>query len=338
MREYIMKKRIRFLILLLAIFIVGCNSNEIDVFQNESDATQMPPNYEENENIKLPEEALQKGDENEQVAVLQQALIKLGYPIEETGKYDNMTTWAITDIQLQQEELLVSGMYSKDVKQTIEQALQDEINIEVEGELTKPTHSNQRTEIVENPYEILVLVNKNFSLPNDFKPHDLVVPEVNFPFEEDDPKKQLRKEAALALEDLFNDAKTDGIDLFAQSGYRSYDRQETIFAAYVERHGEEHANTYSARAGESEHQTGLVMDVTAQSVEFDLITEFGDTKEGTWIENHAHEHGFIIRYPEGKEHITQYQYEPWHLRYVGEKAATEIARNDLTLEEYLGVE
>src|SRR5699024_3229984 len=156
--------------------------------------------------------------------------------------------------------------------------------------------------------------------------------------DEDVPKKQLRKIAAEALEELFAAAENDNIQLFAQSGYRSYERQEAIFASNVAKNGEEHANTYSARAGESEHQTGLVMDVTSQQVDFQLVTDFGKTEEGIWLQEHDHEFGFIIRYPEGKEQITQYQYEPWHLRYVGEKAATKIFENNWTLEEYFGVE
>lgn len=189
----------------------------------------------------------------------------------------------------------------------------------------------------QSPDSILVLVNKEYALPEDYSPSDLVVPEVRFPFTEDDPKKQLRKEAANALEGLFTAADKSGHTLFAQSGFRSYDRQEAIFASYVSRHGEDHANTYSAKAGESEHQTGLVMDITSEAVGFELTTKFGDTPEGKWVAEHAHEHGFIVRYQLGKEPITGYQYEPWHLRYVGKKAATDIYTRDITLEEYVDV-
>src|SRR5699024_4734909 len=114
------------------------------------------------------------------------------------------------------------------------------------------------------------------------------------------------------------------MDLFAQSGYRSYDSQDAIFAANVDKNDEPAANNDSARHGESEHQTGLTMDITSPDVGYKLNIEFGDTKEGKWVEKHAADHGFIIRYPEDKEDITEYQYEPWHLRYVGKEAATEI--------------
>jgi len=188
-----------------------------------------------------------------------------------------------------------------------------------------------------SPDSITVLVNKEYALPDGYEPKDLVVPNVRFPFTEDDPKKQLRKEAAEALEQLFDAAEEEGHFLFAQSGYRSFERQEAIFASNVEQDGEEVANQYSARPGESEHQTGLVMDITSEAVEFRLVEEFGDTPEGKWVAENAYKYGFIVRYEKGKEDITGYQYEPWHLRYVGKKAAKTIYEQDLTLEEYVGV-
>lgn len=98
----------------------------------------------------------------------------------------------------------------------------------------------------------------------------------------------------------------------------------------------EAANQFSARAGESEHQTGLAMDISSKSVNFSLTQSFAQTREGKWLEENASEFGFIIRYPEGKEHITGYQFEPWHLRYVGKNPSLEIASRNITLEGYLG--
>lgn len=210
-----------------------------------------------------------------------------------------------------------------------------------EDVMTDDIDEEQETNLKEeidytSPDSIHVLVNKEHSLPHDYEPNDLVVPDVRFPFTEFDAKKQLRKEAAEALEALFQAAEEEGHYLFAISGFRSYERQEVIFASNVERHGEEHANTYSARAGESEHQTGLVMDISSEAVGLDLVTDFGDTPEGKWVAEHAHEFGFIIRYPEGKESITKYQYEPWHLRYLGIDVATDVYEAGVTYEEYLG--
>lgn len=336
-----MKKRILFTIVCTIIFLIGCSVNEqtnIEKSQESSEVNEVIEVSGDKEIFTLPEDFLQKNDENEKVSDLQRVLIEIGYPIEITGLYDELTTWAVTDIQLQHEELFVSGVYDSRTKTTIEQILEDNSNIRVGAGLEQPTHPNKYSNLIENPYEILVLVNKDHALPANFEPDDLVVPDVPFPFAENDPKKQLRKEAAQALEQLFAATEKAGLHLFAQSGFRSYDRQEVIFAANVEKHGEKHANTFSARAGESEHQSGLVMDVTSQEVNFQLITDFGNTDEGIWLKNNAHEYGFIIRYPEGKENITKYQYEPWHLRYVGKKAAKEMAANNLTLEEYLGVQ
>ncbi|HHY74025.1 MAG TPA: M15 family metallopeptidase [Bacillus bacterium] len=189
-------------------------------------------------------------------------------------------------------------------------------------------------EATDNPDDLLVLVNKQHKLPEDYVPSDLVVPNIPFSFAEDVPKRYVRREAAEALEQLFAAAKVENIELLGASGYRSYARQEAIFAANVQQKGEAEANKVSAVPGESEHQTGLAMDVTSKYVGYDLIEEFAETKEGIWLKNHAHNFGFIIRYPKGKEAITGYSYEPWHIRYVGVDVATEIYQKDFTLEEY----
>ncbi|HZK69888.1 MAG TPA: M15 family metallopeptidase [Clostridia bacterium] len=191
--------------------------------------------------------------------------------------------------------------------------------------------SNYR--IVQNPDAILVLVNKQNSLPQDYVPSDLVVTNVPFPFEEFLPKKLMRKEAAVALEQLFYKAQQDNVPLTAVSGYRSYDRQTEIFANNIKASPD--ANQTSARPGESEHQTGLSMDISSPSVNNQLTQTFGDMWEGSWLANNAPKFGFIIRFPKGKENITGYQYEPWHIRYVGIPDAQMISQQNLTLEEYL---
>jgi len=190
--------------------------------------------------------------------------------------------------------------------------------------------------IVDNTDDILVLVNKNRNLPSDYVPDDLVVPNVRFTFEGFDEKKQMRKEAAEALEELFKAAEEEGIYLFAVSGYRSYNRQKYLFDTRAARDGFEEANKLTAYPGQSEHQTGLAMDVSCQSVGFDLTQKFGQTVEGIWLKENAHKFGFIIRYQEDKVDITGYSYEPWHIRYVGKEAAKEIYERNITLEEYLG--
>ncbi len=182
--------------------------------------------------------------------------------------------------------------------------------------------------------DILILVNKKRYLTSDYKPSDLVVPNIKFSFDGEHEKKYMRKEAAKALEELFGQAYKEGVFIFGLSGYRSYRTQEGLFNNRASKVGEEEANKLSARPGESEHQTGLAMDITSQSVGFDLKEKFGDTMEGEWVKDNVHNFGFIIRYPKEKTHITGYNYEPWHIRYVGKKVAREIYNKDITLEEY----
>ncbi|WP_022794277.1 M15 family metallopeptidase [Marinococcus halotolerans] len=191
---------------------------------------------------------------------------------------------------------------------------------------------------LKNPAAVDALINREYHLPSDYEPENLVIPDVAFPFEGEPQKKYMREEPAVQLENMFAKAEEEEIELSAVSGYRSYDRQESIFAANAEKDGEEEANKYSARAGESEHQSGLAMDVSAASVGYSLTTDLGDTKEGEWLEENAHEYGFVIRYPKDKTEITGYQYEPWHVRYVGEDLAGTLHENDWVMEQYYGEE
>ncbi|MCC3373657.1 M15 family metallopeptidase [Cohnella sp. REN36] len=181
---------------------------------------------------------------------------------------------------------------------------------------------------------IRILVNKMRSLDADYAPDDLVRVDVPTVLKNEEVN-QLRKEAADALKALFAGAEIAGFKLYARSGYRSYQTQTALFAGYVKNHGEKEANRFSAKAGQSEHQTGLAMDITSDSVSLQLSEDFDDTQEGQWVREHAPEYGFIIRYPKDKEDVTGYMYEPWHLRYLGAKLATDVARSGLTYDEYV---
>ena len=116
------------------------------------------------------------------------------------------------------------------------------------------------------------------------------------------------------------------------STYRSYTYQVNLYNRYKKQDGEEKADTYSGRPGHSEHQTGLAVDVYNKEKDY---TNFGTTKEYEWMMEHAHEYGFILRFPKGKEKETGYTYEAWHFRYVGIDAATYIHNNNISLEEYV---
>lgn len=186
-----------------------------------------------------------------------------------------------------------------------------------------------------NPESILVFVNKEYSLPADYVPEDLVIPNVFFNFSYYDEKKLMRKEAATALEELFSAAKKENIILCGISGYRSYARQKTIYSKNIIKKGVSYTNKYSAMPGKSEHQTGLSIDVSAASIGYRLEPIFSETKEGIWLANNCYQYGFIIRYPKDKSDITGYAYEPWHIRYVGIDVATYLYKNNLTFEEYV---
>jgi D-alanyl-D-alanine carboxypeptidase len=196
------------------------------------------------------------------------------------------------------------------------------------------TGNSKELQVVAKPDSITVLVNKQFALPQGYKPNDLVYPNVPFTFKEKIEKRMMRKEAAQALEQLFAGAKKDGINLVGVSAYRSYATQTAVFSNYVKKDGETNARTYSALPGTSEHETGLAIDVAGSDGRCAAQDCFAGTKEAKWLDQHSAEYGFILRYIKGKESITGYQYEPWHIRYVGTKLAKELAKKGITLEEY----
>lgn len=183
------------------------------------------------------------------------------------------------------------------------------------------------------PASLYVLANKLNHLPADYIPEDLTVPTVRFPYQENLPKRQLRQVAADGLSQMFAAADADGLTLYAVSGYRSYDRQSAIYSNNVKTRGQAATDKISSRPGHSEHQTGLAMDISCSAVDYRLQTKFGQTAEGIWVANNAHQYGFIIRYPEDKVDITGYDYEPWHLRYVGTDVASFLHDHAITLEE-----
>lgn len=179
-----------------------------------------------------------------------------------------------------------------------------------------------------NPYHILV--NKQNPLSRDFVPENLVMPKVRFYNPGNIEKNYMEKEAAKALEDMFNAAKSEGINLIAVSGYRSYEYQSNLYERSIKENGKDQMG--SAAPNESEHRTGLAMDITGTSGGT-IQESFGKTKEGKWLAANCYKYGYIIRYPENKTHITGYIYEPWHVRYVGTELASKIHSSGLTMEE-----
>lgn len=176
----------------------------------------------------------------------------------------------------------------------------------------------------------IIIVNKNYTLSKDYIPSNT--------------SKKIFKDTKIcatclveyvysAFLDMQLDASKAKLKIWVQSGYRSYDYQKLLYEGYVKRDGEEKASLYSAKAGQSEHQTGLALDLNSVS------DSFANTKEGKWVNDNAYKYGFIIRYPKNKESETGYKYEPWHLRYVGLELAKELYNDGdwISLEDYLGI-
>jgi len=171
----------------------------------------------------------------------------------------------------------------------------------------------------------VVIANKTYKLPSNFSPNNLV--SINGYIRVVDYVKD-------AFNNLKSDASSIGLNIYASSGYRSYKDQEYIYNNYVRLDGRETADTYSARAGYSEHQTGLAIDLNSIDMTFD------NTDESNWLKDNCYKYGFIIRYPKGKDDITGYMYEPWHIRYVGKNLANKLYNNGdwITIEEYFGID
>ena len=179
-----------------------------------------------------------------------------------------------------------------------------------------------------------LIVNKQRPISLDYIPKSLRRVNVQAREDKSEAELSMRDDAATALESLFADALVEDIELLLGSGYRDSDLQNTYYTRYINAYGQAEADKFSAKPGTSEHQTGLVADVAPLSRNCYLEICFGDTAEGRWVRENAHKYGFVIRYPEGKESITGYQFEPWHLRFVGTELATELFTDQVTLEEY----
>ncbi|NHU84789.1 M15 family metallopeptidase [Kocuria sp. JC486] len=172
-----------------------------------------------------------------------------------------------------------------------------------------------------------VVVNKQNPLdPADYTPDPLVAIE----------GQQLRGDAAEALETMLEDMRAEDITVSVTSAYRSYDTQVSTYDHWVQQNGQVTADRISARPGYSEHQTGLAVDL-ADGSGCDLQVCFSKTRAAQWAADNAFEYGFVLRFPEGKESITGYAYEPWHFRYIGRDQAEQFhASGAKTLEEFYG--
>ncbi len=179
------------------------------------------------------------------------------------------------------------------------------------------------------------LVNKKHSLPESYVPEKLTTPYLNNSVE-----VQVTEEAGNKAKEMIAAAKDAGITLYVSSGYVSFSAQKDLYDAYVSLAGEGQAALSYPQAGYSEHQTGLALDFARDAKTTSEDISFADIDAGKWLHDHAHEFGFILRYPKDKESITGYTYMPWHYRYVGTDVANAMFAKDPeeTMEEYYQVE
>lgn len=196
--------------------------------------------------------------------------------------------------------------------------------VEYVGDLINPITA--KADIVENPDDVTVLVNKLHEIPKGWKPDDL----------EDviDCHQKLRHEANEAYTKFYQAAKAKGIAIYTISGYREPETQQLYWDNSVKVFGQEHAIQYNAYPRRSEHELGLSVDISYTTEGDRLSEKVADSALGKFIESDAYKYGFILRYPQDKVRITGYSYEPWHIRYVGVDLATKLHNENITLEEY----
>lgn len=225
---------------------------------------------------------------------------------------------------------LEEAVVTPEVVQPVVPDVEEEVDvIPVEPAFDKDKYS------LDDPESLWVIVNKARTfIPVDYAPTDLVTPDVRSSFE-----PLLREEAAVALRELFDAAETEGINLTLQSSYRSYRVQKRIKADSVAHWGQSVSDGRSARAGHSEHQSGLTVDLTGRAGTCTLQECFSQTPEGLWLADNSWRFGFVLRYLDGATPITGYVFEPWHFRYVGFDLAEEIWNQGYpTLEEFFGLD
>lgn len=184
-------------------------------------------------------------------------------------------------------------------------------------------YTNQKKTDLSKGY--LILVNKYNYLENDYIPDNLVK------ISSEDGNGFLEEKTYENFKKMKEDALKENVYLYASSPYRSYQTQSTLYNRYVNRDGKTLADTYSARPGNSEHQTGLALDITRYGGN---LIGFENTNEFKWLEENCYNYGFILRYPKNKTNLTGYQYESWHYRYVGIDVAKKIKEENITFEEY----
>ncbi len=266
------------------------------------------------------------------------SLLTLGYSYTEINNiYNKLSTDSIN--------IIINNTYIKDLNTIINLSYFKEDNLDRYLKYLNTSTKDLETSItyvnigldndyytnvinIDNQDDLAVLVNKYHKLSNNYVPSDLE--KINSKYQWLGRSNELRKDAREAFEKMCEAATKDNIYIYAGSGYRSYQTQLYLYNTYVKRDGFKAAETYSARASYSEHQTGLAMDIANKS---GFISK--NDKEYNWLVKNSYKYGFILRYPEDKENITGYMYEEWHYRYLGTTLAKEVYDSGLTYDEYL---
>lgn len=206
--------------------------------------------------------------------------------------------------------------YKNHLNKRLKESIVITIKEEVKKESIKPVEIPKKEEVNNGLTYIdgILIVNKTYSLPSTYNPG-------------------LNQEASLKFNEMKAAALKENVKLWIASGFRSYSYQNNLYNRYVKKYGKANTDTFSARPGHSEHQSGLAMDINS------LEESFALTKEGKWLNENAANYGFIIRYPKGKTHLTGYKFEPWHIRYVGKELSKKLYNNGdwITLEEHFNI-
>ena len=174
----------------------------------------------------------------------------------------------------------------------------------------------------------LIIVNKFNYLKEDYEPKEITELSLKYSYN----GNRVSKETHDAYIEMASAAKEDGIQLMANSTYRTYKRQDEIYKDFYYSKGISYADNYAARAGYSEHQTGLALDIFTSGTS--TTDNFEESDAFKWLSTNAHKYGFILRYPKDKEYLTGYNYESWHYRYLGVDTATKVYNSGLTYDEY----
>lgn len=233
-------------------------------------------------------------------------------------KYDNVTSYINALYFIPKNIDRYVNYYNKNKNMSY-----DNVILNVNMNLDYEFYTNINT--LHDYLDVTTLVNKYNKLPDNYEIDDLVTLDKEY----SSRGEKIREIAYKDLKVMFDKAREDGINLNVISGYRTSEKQNTLFKNSVKKNGIEHALMYSAKMGHSEHQLGLAIDINTTQ------ESFKNTNEYKWLKNNSYKYGFIERYKENKENITGFAYEPWHYRYIGIDNATKVFTENITYEEYV---